>query len=88
MRPVKDQLGHHRARRSSNPALEHVYFDISWDEAAKYIVADARSRSQAIADLINRHPDRFLFGTDEVAPTEPGERTSRSTTITRRSSRS
>ena len=25
---------------------------------------------QATADLINRHPDRFLFGTDEVAPTE------------------
>ncbi len=31
---------------------------------------DARRRSQATADLINRHPDRFLFGTDEVAPTE------------------
>jgi len=26
--------------------------------------------TQAAADLINRHPDRFLFGTDEVAPTE------------------
>ena len=24
----------------------------------------------AEADLINRHPDRFLFGTDEVAPTD------------------
>ncbi|PWT84295.1 MAG: hypothetical protein C5B57_05080 [Blastocatellia bacterium] len=24
---------------------------------------------QAVADLINRYPDRFLFGTDEVAPT-------------------
>jgi len=24
----------------------------------------------AMAALINRHPDRFLFGTDEVAPTE------------------
>ena len=21
-----------------------------------------------VADVINRHPDRFLFGTDEVAP--------------------
>ncbi len=29
-----------------------------------------RRRSQATADLINRHPDRFLFGTDEVAPTD------------------
>ena len=25
---------------------------------------------EATADLINRHPDRFLFGTDEVAPTD------------------
>ena len=24
----------------------------------------------ATAALINRHPDRFLFGTDEVAPTD------------------
>ena len=31
---------------------------------------DARRRSRPTADLINRHPDRFLFGTDEVAPTE------------------
>ena len=28
---------------------------------------------QAAADLINRHPDRFLFGTDEVAPHRAGE---------------
>ena len=26
--------------------------------------------TQAVAGLINRHPDRFLFGTDEVAPSE------------------
>ena len=25
-----------------------------------------------MADLINRYPDRFLFGTDEVAPTDQG----------------
>ena len=27
------------------------------------------NRIAATAALINRHPDRFLFGTDEVAPT-------------------
>jgi hypothetical protein len=44
-----------------------VYFDISWDEVAKYLVATPESTKIA-ADLINRYPDRFLFGTDEVAP--------------------
>jgi hypothetical protein len=26
--------------------------------------------TKAVADLINRYPDRFLFGTDEVAPAD------------------
>ena len=26
------------------------------------------SSTKAVANVINRHPDRFLFGTDEVAP--------------------
>ena len=34
---------------------------------AKYIVATPQS-TRIAADLINRYPDRFLFGTDEVAP--------------------
>jgi hypothetical protein len=65
--PVKD----HAAiveRALANPDLRHVYFDISWDETAKYIVAGADT-IDVVADLINRYPDRFLFGTDEVAPT-------------------
>ena len=50
-------------------AAENVYFDISWDEVAKYVVASPETH--AAADLvINRHPDRFLFGTDEVAPSD------------------
>jgi predicted TIM-barrel fold metal-dependent hydrolase len=51
----------------SDPALRHLYFDISWSEVAKYIVATPESLRRA-ADLVNRFPDRFLFGTDEVAP--------------------
>lgn len=51
-----------------DPQFSHVYFDISWDEVAKYLVASPESIKIA-ADLINRYPDRFLFGTDEVAPT-------------------
>ena len=53
----------------SNPALSHVNVDISWDEVAKYLVATPEA-TRAAADLINRYPDRFLFGTDEVAPAD------------------
>jgi hypothetical protein len=49
--------------------LEHVHFDISWDEVAKYVVASPEV-TQRTAALINRHPERFLFGTDEVAPSD------------------
>jgi predicted TIM-barrel fold metal-dependent hydrolase len=66
--PVKDQLGI-VDRALSDPALAHVSIDISWDEVAKYLVATPES-TEAAADVINRHPDRFIFGTDEVAPTE------------------
>jgi predicted TIM-barrel fold metal-dependent hydrolase len=66
--PVKDQIAL-VAKGLDNPELKHLYIDISWDEVAKYIVATPES-IQAFADLVNRHPDRFLFGTDEVAPTE------------------
>jgi amidohydrolase family protein len=50
-----------------DPRFRHVYFDISWDEVAKYIVATPDSVQRAAA-LLNEFPDRFLFGTDEVAP--------------------
>jgi predicted TIM-barrel fold metal-dependent hydrolase len=68
VRPVHDQIGI-VARALSNPELSHLYMDISWDETAKYLIASPES-IQAVAELINRHPDRFLFGTDEVAPKE------------------
>jgi len=51
----------------SDPAFRHVHFDISWDLVARYIVASGQSIKSS-AELINRYPDRFLFGTDEVAP--------------------
>ncbi len=66
VRPVQDQIGIVE-RALANPSLSHVHFDISWDETAKYLVATPET-IQAAADLINRYPDRFLFGTDEVAP--------------------
>lgn len=52
----------------SDPFLSHVYLDISWDEVAKYATASPEA-ARRTADLLNRYPDRFLFGTDVVAPT-------------------
>ena len=54
----------------NDPALSHVNFDISWDEVAKYAVATPESISR-VATMLNRYPDRFLFGTDTVAPAGP-----------------
>jgi predicted TIM-barrel fold metal-dependent hydrolase len=51
----------------SDPAFSNLYFDISWTEVAKYVVSSPEA-TQLTANLINRYPDRFLFGTDEVAP--------------------
>ena len=50
----------------SDARYDHVALDLSWDEVAKYVVADPQAA--AWVDLINRHPTRFLFGTDAVAP--------------------
>jgi predicted TIM-barrel fold metal-dependent hydrolase len=66
--PIKDQLGIVE-RGLSNPALKNLHIDLSWDEVAKYVVSSPEA-TRATADLINQYPDRFLFGTDEVAPTE------------------
>lgn len=52
-----------------DPTLSHVYFDISWDEVAKYIVSSPQAVSNS-AMLFNKYPDRFLFGTDVVAPSD------------------
>jgi hypothetical protein len=51
----------------ADPAFRNVYFDISWDEVAKYVVSSPEA-TQLTGSLMKRYPDRFLFGTDEVAP--------------------
>jgi predicted TIM-barrel fold metal-dependent hydrolase len=65
--PLKDMLTPFE-QMLSDPAYNNLYIDISWDQVAKYIVASATSLSNS-AYLINKYPDRFLFGTDNVAPT-------------------
>jgi len=66
IRPVKEQAAIVEDI-ISDPQLAHVHFDISWDEVAKYVVATPESTKNAAA-MVNKYPDRFLFGTDEVAP--------------------
>ncbi|HEX7288738.1 MAG TPA: amidohydrolase family protein [Candidatus Angelobacter sp.] len=75
VRPVH----HHAAileEMLKDPAFSNLYFDISWTEVAKYLVATqvqdyyfrTPESTRIAVDLFNRYPDRFLFGTDEVAP--------------------
>jgi hypothetical protein len=51
----------------NDPTLSHVYYDISWDEVAKYAIANPEIEKR-VAAMFNSYPDRFLFGTDNVAP--------------------
>ena len=55
----------------TDAAFNHVSFDISWDEVAKYAVATPESIKRVMT-ILNKYPDRFLFGTDTVAPSAPG----------------
>jgi len=52
-----------------DPAFRNIYVDISWDEVAKYFVASPKA-TKSLADLMQRYPDRFLFGTDGAAPAD------------------
>jgi hypothetical protein len=54
----------------TDPDLRHVNFDISWDEVAKYAIASPQSIDRVVT-ILNKYPDRFLFGTDTVAPQTP-----------------
>jgi predicted TIM-barrel fold metal-dependent hydrolase len=73
VRPIQNHMANIEAILD-DPAFSHVYVDISWDEVAKYVVSSPES-IRRVADSINRHPDRFLFGTDEVAPSDQAKYT-------------
>ncbi len=68
VRPAVNQLAI-AERIMTDPTLSHVQIDLSWVETAKYIVSTPESIERA-ASIINRYPERFLFGTDEVAPSD------------------
>jgi hypothetical protein len=78
--PVQEQASAQTGQRNENqldliedmmkdPDLRHVYFDISWDEVAKYAVASPEI-VERVARFFNAHSDRLLFGTDNVAPSD------------------
>jgi hypothetical protein len=78
VRPVQASLGaavRHPAQVEmvetmlTDQEFSHVNFDISWDEVAKYAVASPESIAR-VAGMLNKYPDRFLFGTDTVAPAD------------------
>jgi len=71
VRPIKDHAAHLEAILR-DPDFNHVCFDISWDEVAKYVTASPEA-TRMTAALIERYPDRFLFGTDTVAPTSQSD---------------
>lgn len=73
VRPIRDHAANIEAILR-DPEFSHVYFDLSWDEVAKYIVASPTA-TQITAELIKGYPDRFLFGTDEVAPSDQAKYT-------------
>jgi predicted TIM-barrel fold metal-dependent hydrolase len=52
-----------------DPSMKNVYFDLSWDEVAKYVVNSPQTVKNT-AELLNARSDRFLFGTDVVAPAD------------------
>ena len=74
VRPAEEQAAL-VSRMLDDPQLAHVNFDISWNEVAKYLYreGDTPNTIARIAGVMNRNPDRFLFGTDEVAPTTAKE---------------
>ena len=68
VRPLTDQVGM-LEKALVNPAVNHVNIDLSWTEVAKYICSSPETIERTAA-LINKFPDRFLMGTDEVAPAD------------------
>jgi amidohydrolase family protein len=66
IQPVQDHVGMIQSL-IDDPAFANLSFDISWDEVAKYAVSSPEAIERTVT-MLNAHPDRFLFGTDTVAP--------------------
>jgi hypothetical protein len=71
---VKAPLGHTAVLDSmlSDPEYQHVCLDISWGVVARGLCSDVDCRGQWVA-LMRKHPSRFLFGSDALAPGSASE---------------
>lgn len=68
IKPIED-MGSLFEEMLANPAYHNLYFDLSWDETAKWLDYTDKSLART-AEIIKKYPDRFLFGTDNVAPSK------------------
>ncbi|MCU0343395.1 MAG: amidohydrolase [Ignavibacterium sp.] len=66
IKPIEN-MGELFADMLADPAYNNLYFDLSWDETAKWLDYTDKSLEKTAA-IIKKYPDRFLFGTDNVAP--------------------
>jgi hypothetical protein len=66
IKPIED-MGHVFEEMLADPAYNNLYFDLSWDETAKWLMSSDKAIAKT-AEVIGKYPDRFLFGTDNVAP--------------------
>jgi hypothetical protein len=66
IKPIED-MGTLFEKMLGDPTYNNLYFDLSWDETAKWLMSSDKAISRT-AEVISKYPDRFLFGTDNVAP--------------------
>lgn len=66
IKPIEN-MGYIFEEMLADPAYNNLYFDLSWDETAKWLNYNDKSLERT-AEIIKKYPDRFLFGTDNVAP--------------------
>ncbi len=66
IKPIEN-MGQLFEKMLADPAYNNLYFDLSWDEVAKWLDYNDKSLERT-AEIISKYPDRFLFGTDNVAP--------------------
>jgi predicted TIM-barrel fold metal-dependent hydrolase len=65
IKPIED-MGVVFEKMLSDPAYNNLFFDLSWDETAKWLDYTDKSLERTAA-IIKKYPERFLFGTDNVA---------------------
>jgi hypothetical protein len=66
IKPIED-MGNLFLEMLADPAYKNLYFDLSWDETAKWLMSSDKAISRT-AEVISKYPDKFMFGTDNVAP--------------------